>query len=298
MTPKGFLFDVQPFSLHDGPGTRTTVFMQGCDLRCKWCHNPESQPINGALLFYPQKCIGCGACVSECPAGNGGKTARRTDECLLCGRCVEACYAEAVKKSGRFMDADELTAELLRDRDTYRKSGGGVTFSGGEPLLQADFVAGVMRRLKDENIHTAVETCLCVPWDSVEKVLPLTDLFYADVKCVTSERHREGTGGDNRAILDNIRRIADADANLILRTPVVPGFNDSRDELEKIGEFVRTLNGQPALELMAFHNMCAPKYAALGREFLCADTPQPGRDEMETYTAILTRMGLDVTYRM
>lgn len=298
MPNDGLIFDIQPFSLHDGPGTRTTVFMQGCPLKCKWCHNPESQPFEGALLFYPARCIGCGACAEACPEGGAIRTARHREECRLCGACAENCYAEAIKRSGRRITADELFGEAIRDRELFIKSGGGVTFSGGEPLMQAEFIASVMVQLKKAGVHIAVETSLCVKWESVEKILGLVDLFYVDIKCVTAEKHRSGVGADNGPILENIRRLSAAGANMTLRTPVVPGFNADADEIGRIGRFICELPGRHSAELLAYHGMCAPKYTALGRKFPCDGVREPERAEMEGYTQILTDMGIEARYSM
>lgn len=298
MPKDGLIFDIQPFSLHDGPGTRTTVFMQGCPLHCKWCHNPESQPFEGALLFYPARCIGCGACAGVCPEGGGMRTVRHTDGCILCGKCAESCYADAIKRSGRWISADELFEEAARDRELFMQSGGGVTFSGGEPLMQAGFIAPVMQRLKNEGIHIAVETSLCVKWEMVEMVLGLADLFYADIKCIDPEKHRENVGADNVLILENIRRLSAAGANMILRTPVAPGFNADDEEISRIGRFICGLPGRHRAELLAYHGMCAPKYAALGREFSYAGVREPEKAEMERYTEILINMGIDARYSM
>lgn len=294
----GFIFDVQPFSLHDGPGTRTTVFMQGCPLRCDWCHNPESQPLEGAMLFYPARCIGCGACVEACRNGSAVKTAMHTDNCVLCGNCAEECYAEAIKRSGRHITEDELYEECIRDREVYARSGGGVTFSGGEPMMQAEFISGVMKRLKEAGVHIAVETSLCVSWERVEPLINLVDLFFVDVKCVSSHRHKEGVGADNALILDNIRKLSAANANIILRTPVVPGFNADDEEIGRIGDFIKSLPNAHPVELLAYHGMCAPKYAALSREFPCKDTAEPTAEEMEHYTGIIRNKGIEAKYSM
>lgn len=298
MTDTGYIFDIQPFSLHDGPGTRTTVFMQGCPLSCKWCHNPESQPFSGAMLYYPARCIGCGACAEVCPEGGGTGTARHTDKCRLCGECAENCYADAIKRSGRTISQAELIEETLRDKAIYEKSGGGVTFSGGEPLMQADFLAPVMEKLRAEGVHIAVETSLCVKWESVERLKSLIDLFFVDIKCVTPALHKDGVGADNALILENIKKLSAAGANIILRTPVVPGFNADADEIARIGAFIAALPARHKAELLAYHGMCAPKYAAMGREFPCADTREPDRAEMEGYTELLKKLGIDAKFSM
>lgn len=294
----GRIFDLQPFSLHDGPGTRTTVFMQGCNLHCAWCHNPESQPLCGALIFYPTRCIACGACAATCPNAAEGRSARHTQKCMRCGVCARACYAEAVTFAGRTITLDDLLEKLCADRTIYASSDGGVTFSGGEPLLQPDFVGAALLRLKAEGIHTAVETALNVPWRDVETIMGAVDLFYVDLKCVSDETHRAGTGVGNARIHANMRRLSVTGAHMILRTPVVPGFNANDAEMDRIARFVAALPNRHAVELLAYHGMCAPKYAALGRPFPCAGTKEPDEAEIERYADILRARKIDVTYTM
>ena len=298
MPRSGRIFDIQPFSLHDGPGTRTTVFLQGCNLCCNWCHNPESQMPCGALLFYPARCIACGACAAVCTHGAGGKSARHTDACVLCGACAEECFAEALKAAGREIAADQLFDLLIADRDVYERSGGGVTFSGGEPLLQAEFVQELVLRLLAEGVHTAVETALNAPWETVKTTLQDVDLVFADLKCVTDAKHRMGTGAGNARILQNIENLSAAGKNLVLRTPVVPGFNADEEEIGKIADFARCLPNRHLLEFMAYHGMCAPKYRALGREFPMEGTPEPTSDDLEKLARIARDCGMDVKISM
>ncbi len=289
----GRIFDLQAFSLNDGPGTRTTVFMQGCNLACAWCHNPESQPVRGALLYYPGRCISCAACMAACPLADGVKSARHNERCTLCGACAAACYAEALSFAGKEWSLDDLCGVLLSDRDVYRFSGGGVTFSGGEPLLQAEFVGAALSRMRTENIHTAIETALNVPWSVIRGLLESVDLFYADLKCATDETHRVGTGVGNARILENIRLLSGSGAHMILRTPIVPGFNANVAEMARIADLIASLPNRHAVELLAYHGMCAPKYAALGRAFPCAGLREPDETEMKQYVALFHRLGID-----
>lgn len=298
MATDGRVFDIQPFSLHDGPGIRTTVFFQGCNLRCAWCHNPESQPAGGALLFHPARCISCGACAAACPSGADGISARHTAACGLCGACAQACFAEALNFAEREISLPALCDILLSDRDAYEKSGGGITLSGGEPFLQPEFAGEVLARMRAEGIHTAVETALNVPWADVQRLMGDVDLFYADIKCLTEETHRAGTGVGNARILENIRRLSGAGAQMILRTPVVPGFNADGAEIARIADFIAALPQRHPAELLAYHGMCAPKYAALGRAFPCAQVREPSEAEMKEYAQIFLDKGIDAKYVM
>jgi pyruvate formate lyase activating enzyme len=298
MARTGRIFDIQPFSLHDGPGTRTTVFLQGCNLCCGWCHNPESQPIGGALLYYPARCIGCGACAKACPHARSGTPARHGENCALCGACAEACFAEAVVLAGREIGPDELCEQLLSDLPLYRESGGGVTFSGGEPLLQPEFLGAALARLKAAGVHAAVETALNVPWEDVAGIMGDVDLFFADLKCATDEVHRENTGVGNARILANIRRLSESGAEMVLRIPVVPGFNADGPEMERIAAIILSLSNRHPVELLAYHGMCAPKYAALGRKFPWAGFREPGEDEMLRLIQPFLRRGIDAKYVM
>lgn len=264
----GKIFDIQRFSIYDGPGIRTNVFFKGCNLRCLWCHNPESQSGKNQLLFYRDKCVGCGECAKIC-----SKTF--TADCIACGRCAEVCTHDARKISGRTASADEVVDAVLRDKEFYRTSGGGVTLSGGEPLLQADFAAEILRKCRESGIHTAIETAADVPWTSFEKVLPYLDLVLCDIKCIDGENHIRCTGVSNRRILENAERLKNSGVKIIFRTPVIPGYNDA--EIKKIAEFCEPCEH----EILAYHSTGCGKYTALNMPYELESVEAPIREFME-----------------
>jgi pyruvate formate lyase activating enzyme len=294
---QGLVFNIQRFSIHDGPGTRTTVFLKGCNLRCYWCHNPESIKAVPEIQFIPSRCIACGDCVLACPYAAEGQTARFTSRCTGCGACAGVCYAGALNLAGKTCDTGELASRILEDKDMMRLSGGGVTLSGGEPLLQADFAAALLSRLKEGGVHTAVETALNVPWKSIEKIRPYTDLFICDIKNAATEPHRRGTGAGNEQILENIRFLSDAGAAMLLRIPVIPGFNDTEEAIHEIGGVICSLPARHPVELLAFHNICAGKYDSLGREFPLRKTPPPSPETMKQLISILENLQLEVLWK-
>ncbi len=275
----GMIFDIEHGSFVDGPGIRTTVFFKGCNLSCKWCHNPESQQFTGQLLFYSDKCTSCGKCREVCP--------HELLSCDLCGRCELYCPNDARKLCGTEMTADEILQELLKDKDFYTASGGGVTFSGGECMLQIEFLTELLRRCKENGIHTAVDTAGHVPWMNFEKILPYTDLFLYDVKCASEELHREWTGVSNQLILENLRRISELIAGerlheaqfrgkLFIRVPVIGGVNDNEDEIRKIAEILKDIR-YSKVELLPYHKMGEYKYGALGKDWEVFTVPDEDR---------------------
>ena len=277
----GTICNIQPFSIHDGPGIRTVVFMKGCNLRCFWCHNPESQDRKITISHYPHKCIVCGECSQVCPAAKDGKPAFFTEDCTRCGKCAEECFAEAIVAIGEETTTETLLKRLLKDKNIFLTSGGGVTFSGGEPLLQSDFAAEVMRSCKAEGIHTAVETALCVPWKSVETLIPVCDCFICDLKSADSQKHKEATGAGNELIITNLRKLAALGKLNEVRTPVIPGFNDSPEDICAIRDIVRTFDGEIKYTLLPFHKICEGKYISQGRPFPAAAIPEPTKEQME-----------------
>jgi pyruvate formate lyase activating enzyme len=293
---RGLITNVQRFSIHDGPGIRTTVFLKGCPLRCFWCHNPETLRPQLEIEFFPDRCIGCGECIRRCPEGaqtvEDGRRVYRRELCQLCGRCVETCYAEALMMAGRWWTAEELLEELLRDRPFYDQSAGGVTLSGGEPLLQPYFSARVLQLCKEAGLHTAIETAALGQWERLADLLRWTDLVMVDIKIIDDMAHRAATGVSNRPILANVQRMAEQAAALIVRTPVVPTVNDTAEAIGAIAAFVAGLPGVQYYELMPFHKLAAGKYRSLGLEYRAADLASADRELLTSLGEVARRAGV------
>jgi len=292
----GIVTNIQRFSIHDGPGIRTTVFLKGCNLRCYWCHNPETLAPKSELQIFLDRCIGCGECFKRCVHGchilsNGSRQYLR-ELCVGCGRCAETCYAEALVLVGKTMTVEEVVEEVLRDRPFYETSHGGVTLSGGEPLLQLDFSYAILERSKQEGLHTAIETAASVPWSSIQRVLPVTDLVMMDIKLLDSARHRECTGVGNERILANARRLAEQPQPLIVRTPVIPGVNDSASDIREIAEFVAGFPNLLYYELLPFHPMAKSKYDSLDLDYRAKELKSPSREQMDELTGVACEIGI------
>ena len=262
---KAIFFDIQRNSFVDGPGIRTTVFFKGCNLKCAWCHNPESQSAKPQMMFYKDKCTGCGKCKSVCPY--------HLEQCELCGKCTLYCPVDARKVCGKEHTVDEVLKEVLKDQAFYETSGGGVTFSGGECMLQIDFLVEILKKCKENGIHTAVDTAGHIPFESFEKILPYTDLFLYDIKIFDSQKHKQYVGVGNELILENLKKLFERKAKLWIRIPIIPDVNDSIEEIQKIKDFLKT-NGTPEkIELLPYHAMGENKYRAIGKEPQIFKTP-------------------------
>jgi pyruvate formate lyase activating enzyme len=296
----GIVTDIQHFSIHDGPGIRTTVFVKGCNLRCFWCHNPETQSPGPELQYYADRCIACGACVTACPesahAMVDGLHAFDRSRCTACGLCTDVCFSRALVMAGQTRSAADVIGVLLRDRAFYETSGGGVTISGGEPLLQPAFTRAILAGCKAEGVHTAVETAANVPWARLQEVLPVTDLVMMDIKTMDSEVHRRVTGVPNARILENARHLADCGIPLIVRTPVVPGVNDDDESIRSIAGFAAELPSLIRYELLRFHAMAESKYSALEMVSASRDLEPPTTERMEHLAAVASGFELEVKH--
>ncbi|MBQ4259033.1 MAG: glycyl-radical enzyme activating protein [Lachnospiraceae bacterium] len=272
------IFDITRNSFVDGPGIRTTVFFKGCNLRCAWCHNPESQNPNPQMMFYKDKCKGCGMCKAKCP--------NHLESCTLCGICEMYCMADARKICGKTYTVEEVLKEVLKDKSFYEHSGGGVTFSGGECMLQTSFLVEILKACKDAGLHTAVDTAGHVSWDKFEQVLSFTDLFLYDVKSMNSRVHKEYVGVGNELILENLSKLLDEGAKVWIRMPVIGGVNDSEEEILALKEFLGKQKTIPEkIELLPYHAMGEHKYSALDMEK--KEFSVPSKEKMEYFNQLL-----------
>lgn len=267
--PRGLISNIQRFSIHDGAGIRTLVFFKGCHLRCLWCSNPETQSLGREIKFAANLCLGCGRCVEVCPTGAAsvGDRIIAIETCIGCGKCVQVCPGGARKMVGQEMTVDEVMSEVVKDMPFYRRSGGGVTLTGGEPLVQLNFALAILKECQKKGIDTAIETCGAVPWERIERILPYLDLVLFDIKQMDSQAHKNQTGHDNRLILKNAAKISASGARLIIRVPVVPGLTDSVKNIQRIVDFANTLEGVEEVHLLPFHRLGESKYKQLGKAY-------------------------------
>ena len=262
---KATIFDIERNSYVDGPGIRTTVFFKGCNLRCAWCHNPESQSPKPQMMFYKNKCTGCGKCREKCP--------NSMEKCDLCGKCTVYCPHDAREICGKEYTVDEVVREILKDKAFYEASGGGVTFSGGECMLQIDFLEDLLKECQKNGIHTAVDTAGYVPFEQFEQILPYTELILYDIKCFDSEKHKQYTGVGNELILENLKRLLATDKSVWIRIPIIPTVNDTEEEIRNIRSFLLSCGTPEKVELLPYHAMGEHKYAAIGKKVKMFSVP-------------------------
>jgi pyruvate formate lyase activating enzyme len=295
----GLIFDIKRFSIHDGPGIRSTVFLKGCPLSCQWCHNPESQSFKPELIFRPERCLACGECVDACPHEAArlldGRTQQNWDLCQLDGSCILVCFPAAREIVGREVTAEKVVEELVRDRVFYEESAGGVTFSGGEPLAQPDFLEQCLRLSKEADLSTALDTCGSGPWENLERQLPYLDLVLYDLKIIDDDLHQFYTGFSNREILENFKRLLESEIKVKIRRPVIPGVNDSDEEIERLGAFLSKINGESKIDLLPYHALSADKYKRLGRKG--REWQIPSQDLLDRISQRLVEKGFIVGLR-
>jgi len=289
---KGRVFNLQRYSLHDGPGIRTTVFLKGCPAHCLWCHNPESQAFGPEVVKIETRCAGCGTCAAVCPHG---APPPGSGLCTACGECIEACPAGARELAGREITVNEVMDEVRRDRIFFQESGGGVTFSGGEPLAQLGFLRALLAASRAHDLHTAVDTCGFAPPDDLLGLVPLVDLFLFDVKLVDDARHREMTGLPTGPILANLRALVAAHPSVWVRVPIVPGHTDDDEGVDAIAEIVAGLTGVRQVSLLPYHGSGAAKARRLGRPSPLESLAPPSPERMEALAGLFRNRGLAVS---
>jgi pyruvate formate lyase activating enzyme len=297
---EGVIFDIKKFALHDGPGIRTTVFLKGCPLRCLWCHNVEGQSFAPELILRPARCLpGCRDCLSQCPERAirkpGGRLIVDPGRCRACGNCAETCPAGAVEIAGRQLSAREVVDEVAQDSVFYEESRGGVTFSGGEPLAQPEFLEEMLRDCRERGFRTTVDTCGFVPPDTLARIEPLADLFLYDLKLMDARKHARLTGESNALILENLGRLARSGAEVVVRIPLIPGVNDDGDNLRRMSEFLRSYPALRRISLLPYHRLGRDKRRRLVRARPGRDFPVPKPAAVERVRARLASDGFEVT---
>ena len=295
---RGIIFNIQRFSIHDGPGIRTSVFFKGCPLRCDWCSNPESQDPLPQLMTRDFLCAACGKCAEAClekaislPPGGGRQI--RWEECNRCFRCVDACLYGSLAAIGQIAGVDEILGEVEKDRPFYENSGGGVTLSGGEPLSQPDFVLQLLRRMKERDIHTTLDTCGFAPEEAVAAVLPYTDLVLFDIKQLNDEKHMDSTGVSNRLILSNARLVCSR-AKTWFRVPLIEGFNDSPEEIKTLADMAKEMRVEK-ISFLPYHEGGVTKRLQIGREPSPLPTRSPSDEHLQKLRKIVEERGLAVS---
>lgn len=296
VTEKRNVLSITRMTTHNGPGLRTLILFKGCPLHCLWCSTPESQKSEPEIAVYPDKCVLCDQCISSCPQEaitiKNETIIIERSLCNACGKCAPECHAEAIKILGQSRSVGELLEEVKKDAVIYRHSRGGVTISGGEPLLYPDFAYQLLKAFKDEDINVGVDTCGYVPWVNIEPLLPHIDFFLWDIKHMDREKHRELTGVSNELILNNACSVSERNIPLYIRVPVIPGYTDSEENIRAVGEFSQSLHSAIEIDLLPLHHLGESRYKSLDRTYPIANIPLIPDEVMQTMKEIIESYGL------
>ena len=296
---KGIIFDVKRYAIHDGPGIRTTIFFKGCPLQCQWCQNPEGIESRPEILLRSKRCAeDCDACVSACPQGaiskNGSSVEFNTERCDFCRKCEEVCVYDALEVVGREVTVHEALEEIERDRVFFEESGGGITFSGGEPLMQFDFVQALLTKVKERNIHTTLDTSGYVDFTDLERINDQVDLFLYDIKIIDDERHKKYTGVSNTIILENLQKLSEKGVPVTVRIPLISGINDDEQSVESFAEYVKTLKNIKHINILPYHKGGCEKYKNLRKDDSLKTFQPPTNDRINEIKQILVESGFSV----
>lgn len=313
LSTEGVIFDIQRWSLHDGPGIRTNIFLKGCPLSCEWCSNPESQERNPELAYFRDKCIGCESCVKNCPQHALAMVEGLHIDYDICREtcypagdqerfsCTRECYAKALKIMGKRMRADQVIKEALKDVGIYNRSGGGITVTGGEPFAQPEFLRELLEKAKENHLHTAVETCLYAKWEQIRSCLGSIDFLFMDLKILDGEKHKKYTGRDNALILENMRKVGDCirkeGKKAVVRTPVIPGINDTPQDIGAMSAWIKeNVPGVSIYQLLPYHRLGRGKYENIGKTYRMAEAEVPTESRMKELEKIVMDYGLKTRY--